>query len=176
MLFFTLEYAFEPPDRAESLCSSVSQGGFAHTGVTAFNVSYTFDVTLSLKLCVTVNASLPTPVRPSALVTTTSNPDVTAVVETVMLAVNCEELLKAVEFTVTPPGLVVPLTNHLALAPFLKPLPLTATFRFVVPWGAVFGLVEFTWICAVANAAVASRQAHKRPQNRSDWFFIVFLP
>src|SRR5439155_17034659 len=60
----------------------------------------------------------------------------------VMLAVNEDEPLNVVEFTVTPPGLVVPVTNHWALAPFLNPLPLTVTFRFTVPWGAALGGVD----------------------------------
>ena len=41
------------------------------------------------------------------------------------------------ELTVTPPGLVVPVTNHCAVAPFLNPLPETMTLRFVVPWDCV---------------------------------------
>lgn len=61
-----------------------------------------------------------------------------------MFAVKLLEPLNVVEFTVTPPGFVVPVTNQCAFAPFLKPLPLMVTFRLVVPWGAAAGLVEFT--------------------------------
>ena len=61
-----------------------------------------------------------------------------------MFAVSWVELTKLVELTVTPPGFVVPVTNHCALAPCLKPLPLTVTFRLMVPWAAEVGLVVFT--------------------------------
>ena len=44
-----------------------------------------------------------------------------------MFAVKPLEPLKVVEFTVTPPGSVVPVMNHWALAPFLNPLPLMLT-------------------------------------------------
>src|SRR5882762_5981323 len=70
-----------------------------------------------------------------------------------MFAVNWLELLKVVELTVTPPGLVVPLRNHWAFAPFLNPFPLTVTFRLIVPCGAALGLVEETWIWPVAGWA-----------------------
>ena len=44
----------------------------------------------------------------------------------------------------TPPGFVVPVTNHWALAPFLNPLPEMVTSRLIVPWGAAVGLAEST--------------------------------
>src|ERR1051325_6064646 len=93
---------------------------------------------------VTANRSVPLPVRPSVFVTRMSNPLIVASVAIVMFAVNAVEPLKVVEFTVTPPGFVVPVTNHWALAPFLNPLPLIVTVRFMVPWGAELGLVEVT--------------------------------
>src|SRR5215467_3034745 len=130
---------------------------------------------MGVPLVVTVNASLPTPVRPSMLITFTSKPEVTASDAMVMFAVRLVEPLKVVELTVTPPGLVVPPTNHCALAPLLKPLPFTVTFRFVVPWGAASGLVEFTWICAVAKIVLTNSQTHNSPQHRSKWFVTVFL-
>src|SRR5215471_6913768 len=80
-----------------------------------------------------------------------SYPLMTASAATVILAVTCPELLNAVEFTVTPPGLVVPLTNHCALAPFLKPLPFTMTSRLTVPCAAELGVAEVTVICAAAR-------------------------
>src|SRR5512146_1962594 len=101
----------------------------------------------------TANSSPPFPVRPSVFVTTMSKLPICAVLETVMLAVRVVEFTKAVEFTVTPPGLLVPLTNHCALAPALKPLPPTVTLRLVVPWTAEFGIALFTDICAPAGLA-----------------------
>src|SRR5436309_4079994 len=96
----------------------------------------------------------------------------------VMLAVNEDEPLNVVEFTVTPPGLVVPVTNHWALAPFLNPLPLTVTFRFTVPWGAALGVVELTWICAIAETALrkltAPAKTSRTNQQRLD--FILCTP
>src|SRR5438552_5801543 len=71
-----------------------------------------------------------------------------------IFAVKLLEPLNVVELTVTPPGFVVPVTNHCALAPFLNPLPLMVTFRFTVPWGAALGVVELTWICAIAETAL----------------------
>src|SRR6516164_1788654 len=130
---------------------------------------------MGVPLVVTVNASLPIPVRPSMLITFTSKPEVTASDAMVRFAVRLVEPLKVVELTVTPPGLVVPLTNHCALAPLLKPLTFTVTFRFVVPWGAASGLVEFTWICAVAKIVLTNIQTPNSPQQRSKWFVTVFL-
>src|SRR6266852_3393149 len=71
----------------------------------------------------------------------------------VRFAVNWPEPLNVVEFTVTPPGFVVPVTNHCAFAPFLKPLPLTVMLRLMVPWGAALGLVELTWIWPTTGIA-----------------------
>ena len=100
---------------------------------------------------VTANRSVPLPVRPSVLVTSMSNPLITASLAIVIFAVKLVEPLNAVELTVTPPGFVVPVTNHWALAPLLNPLPLSVTFKLVVPWGAAAGLVEVTWIWAAAG-------------------------
>jgi hypothetical protein len=61
-----------------------------------------------------------------------------------MFAVSSPELTKVVELTVTPPGSVVPVTNHFALAPFLKPLPVTFTFRLIVPCAVEEGLAAVT--------------------------------
>src|SRR5579864_5868192 len=92
----------------------------------------------------TANSSPPFPVRPSVFVTTMSKLPTCAVLETVMLAVRVEEFTNAVEFTVTPPGLLVPLTNHCAFAPALNPLPPTVTLRLIVPWTAEFGVALVT--------------------------------
>ena len=78
---------------------------------------------------------------------------ITASGATVMLAVNWVEPLNVVELTVTPPGFVVPVTNHWALAPFWNPFPVIAMSRLIVSWGAVLGLAESTWIWAVAGSA-----------------------
>jgi hypothetical protein len=90
-----------------------------------------------------------------------------------MFAVNVFEPLNAVEFTVTPPGFVVPVTNHWALAPFLKPLPLIVTFKLVVPWGAAEGLVEVTCIWpAAGNAPIAAttiKMASSNDEQRLDF-------
>src|SRR6516225_3751588 len=67
-----------------------------------------------------------------------------------MLAVSWVSLLNAVELTVTPPGLVVPVTNHFAAAPFLKPLPDTITSRLMVPCADELGFAAVTLICAPA--------------------------
>lgn len=109
-----------------------------------------------LPLWRTANRSVPLPVRPSVLVTSTSKPLMLAVDDTVMFAVNWLELLNVVELTVTPPGFVVPVTNHCAFAPFLNPLPLTVTLRLMVPWAAALGLVEVTWIWAAAGRMPAT--------------------
>ena len=68
---------------------------------------------------ITVNSSVPFPPRPSAFVTAMSKLAIAAVSATVIFAVNSVLLTKVVELTVTPPGSVVPVTNHFALAPFL---------------------------------------------------------
>ena len=81
----------------------------------------------------TANNSVPLPLRPSVFLTTTSNPPTYAVLETVIFAVSVLVFTNAVELTVTPPGFVVPLINHWALAPALKPLPPTVTLRLIVP-------------------------------------------
>src|SRR5579872_7349315 len=74
-----------------------------------------------------------------------------------MLAVRVVEFTNAVEFTVTPPGLLVPLMNHCALAPAWKPLPPTVTLRLTVPWVAEFGVALVTDICAdIGWASMAS--------------------
>ena len=48
--------------------------------------------------------------------------EITAVSATVMLAVSSVLLTKVVELTVTPPGLVVPVTNHLRFRSVLEAL------------------------------------------------------
>src|SRR6266404_2681699 len=70
-----------------------------------------------------------------------------AVSATVMLAVNSPEFTKVVELTVTPPGSVVPVTNHFAFALFLKPLPVTFTLRLIVPCAVDAGAAAVTWTC-----------------------------
>src|SRR5258707_114024 len=72
---------------------------------------------------------------------------ITAVSETVMFASTSLLLTNAVELTVTPPGSVVPVTNHFAFAPFLKPLPVTFTFRLIVPCSVDAGAAAVTWTC-----------------------------
>src|SRR5215813_13291975 len=85
-----------------------------------------------------------------------SKPLITASGATVILAVIWVGLLKEVEFTVTPPGFVVPVTNHCATAPLLNPFPVTTTSRLIVPWGAALGLAESTWIWAAKGDAASS--------------------
>src|SRR5215469_10165540 len=85
-----------------------------------------------------------------------------------MLAVSWLELLKTVEFTVTPPGFVVPVTNHWAFAPFLKPLPLTVTFRLTVPCAAELGFAEITVICAaVWGQTIEERSTIRNNEKRT---------
>src|ERR1700758_666314 len=101
----------------------------------------------------TANNSVPLPLRPSVFLTTMSNPPTYAVLETVMFAVRVLGFTNAVELTVTPPGFVVPLINHWACAPALKPLPPTVTSRLIVPWVAEFGTALVTEIWAGAELA-----------------------
>src|ERR1035437_1689527 len=84
-------------------------------------------------------------------------------------------MLNAVEFTVTPPGLVVPETNHWATAPFLNPLPLTTTSRLTVPCAALLRTAEVTWICANALGAQNSSATpiSRRPNTARARFFIA---
>ena len=86
-----------------------------------------------------------------------------AVLDTVIFAVTWFEALNAVELTVTPPGFVVPVINHCALAPFLKPLPDTITLRLVVPCVVELGLALVTVICA--SACGESTQHRKNRTN-----------
>ena len=67
---------------------------------------------IGVPFTVTANLSVPLPVRPLVFLTTMSKPLITASGATVMFAVNWVEPLNVVEFTVTPPGFVVPVTNH----------------------------------------------------------------
>src|SRR5215467_10717112 len=87
---------------------------------------------------------------------------ITASAATEMFAVSCWELLNVVELTVTPPGFVVPVTNHCALAPFLNPLPPITTFRLTVPWAAELGLADLTWIWPVAGNTLPSATKSKK--------------
>src|SRR5579864_3208339 len=93
----------------------------------------------------------------------------------VMFAVSWPEPLNAVEFTVTPPGFVVPVTNHSAFAPFLKPLPLTVTLRLVLPWGAALGLVELTWIWPSAETTPATTKVAANISTRTDQDEVIFI-
>src|SRR5579864_5675182 len=94
----------------------------------------------------------------------------------VIFAVRLLEPLTVVELTVTPPGFVVPVMNHWALAPFLNPLPLTVTFRLMVPWAAELGLVELTWIWPSAPTAPAKRNVTDKANSLSDEVVIILLP
>src|SRR5579863_3562577 len=98
-----------------------------------------------------------------------------------MLAVRVVEFTNAVEFTVTPPGLLVPLMNHCALAPAWKPLPPTVTLRLTVPWVAEFGVALVTDICATAGLASRNRVAGRNSSNTAGRMvarntFISFTP
>src|SRR5579862_4373495 len=82
-----------------------------------------------------------------------------------MLAVRVVEFTNAVEFTVTPPGLLVPLMNHCAVAPAWKPLPPTVTLRLAVPWVAEFGVALVTDICAATGLASRTRVMPRHSSN-----------
>ena len=97
-----------------------------------------------------------------------SKPLITASGATVMFAVNWVEPLNVVEFTVTPPGFVVPVTNHWAWAPFWNPFPVMAMSRFMVPWGAALGLAESTWIWAVAGNALTPANNARTTKNTDE--------
>lgn len=84
-----------------------------------------------------------------------------------MFAVSWLELTNVVELTVTPPGFVVPVTNHCAFAPFLNPLPLTVMSRLMVPWAAALGLVELTWIWPTAQATPKTTKAATNVSRRT---------
>src|SRR5205814_2536582 len=86
---------------------------------------------------------------------------------TVMLAASWVDPLKEVELTVTPPGFVVPVMNHCALAPFLNPLPVMATSRVTVSWGAALGLAESTWIWALMRRVLTAAR-NTTTQNKTD--------
>jgi len=83
----------------------------------------------------------------------------------VMLAVRVVEFTNAVEFTVTPPGLLVPLMNHCAVAPAWKPLPPTVTLRLTVPWVAEFGVALVTDICADTGLGSRTRVMPRHSSN-----------
>src|SRR5579862_5690522 len=82
-----------------------------------------------------------------------------------MLAVRVVEFTNAVEFTVTPPGLLVPLMNHCAVAPAWKPLPPTVTLRLAVPWVAEVGVALVTDICAATGLASRTRVMPRHSRN-----------
>src|SRR5689334_21523347 len=96
-----------------------------------------------------------------------------AVEATVIFAVTWFELTNAVELTVIPPGSVVPVKKNLELAPFLNPLPPTATFRLMVPCAAEFGFAEVTCGCA-ANGTEPTAAANN--SERTAQRFSIYLP
>ena len=115
----------------------------------------------SIFFTVTLNSSVPFPVRPSVFCTWMSNCASAAVSAMSMVATICVALTYFVDLTVTPAGSVVPVLKNAAFAPFLKLLPPITTSRLSVAWSPDGGLAEVTAIgCSEAAGAAPP---HGRP-------------